>query len=434
MIAGWRKGIQRIAARICKSATSNLSSLPSGCLYRKLDSRCWKIAAQITEVFRNPYVSKNAGRLDTQALQARLQHSLGSHNRNLELVIAWGQPKRDAGGLKTLGPMADLAEFYAIARLGVIVASVRAISRRPVRLTVLTGASRFFPALFTRPSLAADYDHQRQRMADHLCGAGSIDFQPFLECSDGYGRPEATEGRIESLNLAASSIDDTVVASKFPTILLNIDWENLFASKPEGMGSAPHGIDAPLALKAWLRTADTPSRDRLIRTGIMCLIDPKALSRCLAAFPGSEEAVEEAVSYMQQVAWESTRKYLALHAIDASSIELGSKETDAASPIRLSVHEKRDRRDIPAILTLGPQGGNLLSQHVLAEVGCNGQIAFKTWTELQREQPAPVRLQVHEEDEQRFLFDWLNRRKQPLGFVRASTQEPFHELSSVMTE
>jgi len=429
IVEAGRAGIRREIGRSRKYAESNLADLPPGCIYDHLGVGSWRTAARICEVFRNPKTSKNAGRLDTQTLQ-RLVHDRLERSDTLDFTIAWGQPKRDAGRLKTLGPMADLAEFHALVRLGCIVGAVRACANRPVRLSVLTGGSRFFPALFTRPGLTRAYDRQRQRLADALCGEGAISVRAFVDEDEVEGTAGVEADRLARLERAVARVDDDAVWQKVDTIVMNVDWQNVFSDRPEGPGAAePHGLTIPPALRRWLARADESSRDRLVRAAIVAMRDPRRLSDCLAAFGHDEDVVEEALSFMQRVAWESARKYIALHAMDAEDDSAGLDGPDET--IRLTVHEKRDRREVPAIFTLGPEGGNLLSQHVLAVVGSSGPFAFETVAELSGRPVSPVFVRDATARDA-FAFDWLNGQRQPLCFLEDGTDDPAGAIGRVL--
>lgn len=80
--------------------------------------------------------------------------------------------------------------------------------------------------------------------------------------------------------------------------------------------------------------------------------------------------------------------------------------------LRLTIHEIRDEMDKPAIYTLGPSGGNHLSQHVL--LGClqSKDIIFESFEEFNiRKNVVPVQLKP---GESYLLFDWLVGSQQPL--------------------
>ncbi|MCA1408456.1 hypothetical protein I6F26_24345 [Ensifer sp. IC3342] len=416
VVGAWRAGMDRQASRLARSAINTLAALPVGCLYESLGDKSWQAAAQICEVFRNSQVSKNAGRLDTRALQRKVHEAL-ARDEHLNLVLGWGQPKRSAGGLKTLGSFADLAEMYAIRRLLIIVRAVSQLVRRPVGMIVLTGSSRFFEALFTRPNVGQAYDAQRQMIADALGRKGTLSFRPYSDLFGDGSHSVVIDAREQRFRDSLAVVTDEMILSKFETVLLNIDWEHLFALDPMQRHHAPHGIQLPPSIEAWLRGRDETACSRLIRAAIVSLISPERQSDWIASFEG-EDVFEVALSFVQSVAWESTRKYIALHLIDSSDEATSIlNAAQGANVLRLTVHQKRDRRDVPAIFTLGPGGGNLLAQHVLACVLKRDAIVFESYAELQQRDAAAVYLRPVSNQTVYPLFGWLAPAQQPLCFV-----------------
>lgn len=425
IVEQWRVAIEREAVRLTKYALSNLDDLPTGCIYDRLGDPSWQRAAQVCEVFRNPSISKNAGRLETSALQCIVHEALKRPGA-LSFTIGWGQPKRDAGGLKTLGTMADLAEMFAVARLGIVLRAIDKITGREVRLDVLTGGSRFYEALFTRPALTKAYDDQRLRIALALCSPNTISFLAYSSVVGGGGESAAEERR-QRFDLTLATVDDAHVATKFATILLNVDWGNILSPQRDP-GLRPHGIPLPPIVERWVLSHGEEACSRLVRAAIVSIISPKCLSSWIRAL-GDEALLEEAVGFMHQVAWESTRKYIALHMVDAHDEASRAAAARGASSIRLTVHEKRDRQEIPALLTLGPRGGNLLSQHVMAFVGARGTIAFESYAELQKRRARPVHIAASASGG---LFDWLAGQRQPFCFLGVDLADPVRDIGRVL--
>ncbi len=224
LVRHWSEAIARKATTLRKHAMGTLEALPTGCLYEHFDQTMWKRAALASEIFRHPEVSKNSGWLHTRALQEKFVKASVDDGR-IELLIAWGQPKRNAGGLKTAGSLADLAELYAIARLGMIVTAIWSVLERDVDLTVLSGGRRFAQALYTDPVLAAKYDAQRQEIANLLCGRGVMTFCDYVS-ADFRDTARWTERYGEALE----KITAEMIASEFGTVLLNVDWANVFSA------------------------------------------------------------------------------------------------------------------------------------------------------------------------------------------------------------
>jgi hypothetical protein len=385
------------------------------------------VAAQICEVLRNPHISKNAGTLDTPSLQRKIREAL-ARSEPFDLAIAWGQPKRTAGGLKTLGPFADLAEMYAIANLVVVVEVVAKLARRPVGLKVLTGGRRFFSALFTRPQLAVAYDAQRQSIADALAGPGVIALTPFLH--PGAEHEQESEAWRARFDEALADVTDGMIESKFGTVLLNIDWDHVLAPSAQERHYLPHNIPLPASIDKWLQERDLTSRNRLVRAAIGSLVFPRHQSEWFETFNQDEEVLEDAIAFIHAVAWESTRRYIALHVADADDVASSASDSNGANVLRLTVHEKRDRRDIPAIFTLGPKGGNQLSQHVMAAVSATGEITFGSFAEYSGGQVVPIRLRP---EESYALFDWLASAGQPLCLIEASERDSTDRICAAFT-
>ena len=433
MIEKWKKDIQCQSDNLLKNTYNLLEDLPHGCLYDRLNETSWKMAAQISELFRNPKISKNSGRLDTKKLQKNI-HEVLTQQDSFDIAIGWGQPKRMAGGLKTLGPYADLAEMYAIANLYIIVETIHKITKRTVTLTVLTGGTRFFEAFFTRPELTRQYDYQRQKISDALMsGQNIIKFVPYSSVVGGNSHSAIAGEREVLFKEVLSNVTNEMVAAKFDTILLNVDWNNLFDPSPASRYQSPHGINLPASVVQWLEERkDFLSCNQLIRASINSLIINRHQTEWSAQFE-NEEVLEDAISFIQNVAWESTRKYIALHIMDsndesASVINLSGRKT-----LRLTVHEKRDEMDKPAIYTLGPSGGNQLSQHVL--LGClqSKDIIFESYAEFNiGNNVFPIQLKS---GESYLLFDWLVGSQQPLCMVEPGvipTEELINEALNNM--
>lgn len=429
IVATWKVAIDRQSSHLVKNAASVLSDLPAGCLYDHLDDALWRKAAKICEIFRAPDVSKNAGCLDVRALQRHI-HSCLMCEEPFTLVLGWGQPKRAAGGLKSLGAFADLAEMYALARLAIVTESASSLAERPIQLTVLTGGSRFFEALFTRPDLTATYDAQRQRIADVLFGPGVVRIRPYSDLFGEAGPSAVIGSRVERFTQALAAVTDHMIAARFGTILLNIDWDHVFEPEPDSRFQRPHGITMPVNVEKWLRGRDQDACNRLVRATIVGLINPKHQSDWLRTID-NEDVLEDALSFMQAVAWESTRKYIALHLMDANDETSSVLSSQGGNVLRLTVHEKNDRRDMPAIFTLGPKGGNLLSQHVMAVVG-RSSIVFESFAELQSRDVVAVRLSRDVANATpAVMFGWLADTRQPLCFVDRTASDPVDLIAQV---
>ncbi len=389
----WHARIAVAAKTMVKRSRATLKSLPSGGLYDHLDDPRWNSAALVCELFRSPDLCKNAGWLATRPLQQRLVTALAG-DAPLHFAIAWGQAKRDVGGLKLMGPLPDLAECQAIARLGTLVEAAERLldGRRRVTLTILGGAQRFSDALFTRPALAQAYDGQRARLADWLMQRPTIAVQPFVPPQP---LPDAAE----------VGVSDQEVELHFPTIALNVDWGRFFTC-----GAPDAAVPAlPAAVRQWLQAHGDTDAQRLLRAAVTSTVNPRCRAAWGQSFGGAEAGVlDAAIAFVRNTAWRSARQYLRTQAW-----LLGQPRVAGDPTIRLTVHEKRDRQDIPALYTLGSRAGDQLPQHVIARLGRGGTLRFGALVQFQRagalrpvlvattpQRPAPL--------------DWLAETGQPL--------------------
>ncbi len=406
-VAAWRRALTRLASRLAQRARATLHELAPGCLYPRLDEPEWQRAALVAELFRDSAVSKNAGWLDVRTLQADTVAVL-NRGDGLPFTIAWGQPKRGAGGLKTLGPMPDLAELFAIARLAALVRAAGELTGVPARLTVATGGDRFAAALFTRPRLCAEYDRARQRLADVLAGPGTVRFVPYAAARGAGPAP------------GEPAVPDDVVAAHVERILLNVDWERLLAADPAQRVRAPHGVTLPLSPERWLAGQGDPAT--LQRAALSCAVDPRYRARWHAEL-GDDDLLDDAVGFVRAVAWEAARVYLGL--------QLADRPAPAPGTLALTVHEKRDRPHVPAVATLGIGAGNQLAQHVVPVVEREG-LRFATVAELAAEPLAAV-LVAPRPAGPPFAFDWLAGTPQPLALVAAGL-DPAPALAGALEE
>ncbi len=421
----WVASIERHAANLRKHAAGTLEQLPTGCLYEHLDNAEWKRAALVCEVLRHPTVSKNSGWLDTRVLQARIAKSICSTTA-VKFIIGWGQPKRDAAGLKTAGPFADLSEVYAIGRLGAIVRAISLVLGYPVTLTVLSGGARFRPALFTESDLCATYDKQRQRIADGICGVGTIIFTDYVDQLE----PKILLERQVRYRHALESVSDEAIASQVDTVLVNIDWHRLFEIDSFGAKS-PYGLPLPIGVRRWSENRSNAERVLLMRAALCSIVTPRAQAEWQETLGDTEDLIQDTAAFMRAVAWDSTRKYIALHAVDAV-LDRMTDPNEPGQPIRLTVHQKRDRPDIPAIFTLGPSGGNALSQHVVTRIEDRGLARFESLADIRIRQSRPVMVRTADTPDKDVLFDWLDESEQPLCFVDPAERSTVELIGAVL--
>jgi hypothetical protein len=402
----WREGVRRQVKRLTKRARGMLEVLAGDALYSSLGDPAARRAALVAELFRDHVISRNAGRLDVRTLQRRI---LDRSGEALAFEIALGQPKRDAGGLKTAGPHADLAEVFAVARLVALVESVAELAEQPVSLAVRSGGERFADALITDPRPREAYDAQRTRIADRLADKASVTFTDFRHSVPEDPRwPDFYADELAAVTAEA-------VAGRLHTIVMNVDWDNVFALALSG--EPVHGVALPEPLSSWLK--EDPQRVRLItRAGVSSLVNPRHQAAWREVI-GHETAVEDGLAFVSAVAWEATRRYVAIHAADRRVAGPASRA------IRLTVHEKKDQPAMPAILTLGARGGGLLSHHVLAVADRRKPLEFLTIAEITAlTEAVPVRFAGEG------LFSWLGR--QPLCFAHGTEEEIVRSLGAAV--
>ncbi|OKP07951.1 hypothetical protein Xentx_01002 [Xenorhabdus thuongxuanensis] len=122
---------------------------------------------------------------------------------------------------------------------------------------------------------------------------------------------------------------------------------------------------------------------------------------------------------------QSTIKYLSIHLING--VEKILKNEFYSDCIRLTVHVKNDRNDIPAIYTLGKIGGNKLSQHVCMSV-VDGVILFSTVLELYKNDKIK---KYFLPTDWKGLFHWLNSENQPLLYSNDNISHAFSNILSI---
>lgn len=415
LLPRWRDGVARQTKALVRRSRSMLEVLTGETLYARLDDPLHRRAALVCELFRNHQASSNAGRLDTRTLQQHVAAAL-SADGPLRFELAWGQAKRDVGGLKTPGWGADLAEVFAIGRLAALVRAARELSEDDrVSLAVFSGGQRFAPALLTRPELLEAYDAQRRRIAEALAGPGVLEFGDYARAKrSGAQEQREHEARVQE---RLDELTDEEITAQLPVILLNIDWANVLPRAADG--EAVHGARLAPAVARWLRHAREERTALLTRAAVTCAVAPERQVRWLAAFDEQPDVLEDAVSFVLAVGWAAARRYIAISRADRA---ITAREHDPRT-VRLTVHEKRDRRDMPALLTLGTKGGAQLSQHVIARLGADGgPISFASVAETRVRTPeaAPVLLAddvCSTGGDESPLLDWLAEAGHPLCYA-----------------
>lgn len=413
LLLSWKKNIVRDSTLLSRQSLSTLTDLPQDALYCNLDQEDWRIAAQVAEVFRNPLICKNAGRLNLKALQINILEWFVNSQQPLNLSIAWGQPKRSVGGIKCMGSYADLAELFSISRLLTIVCAIEKILKRPIKLMVLTGGHRFYSALFTCLELTFNYDLQRQAIADYMDDQKRIEFKSFIHHED------VLNYAIDDKQL--KKISDQQIQSQFRTIMLNIDWEHLLHPKSSLRLHNPHHIELSDCLANWLTLQSLETVNAFIRQAIYYLLRQEHNNQSNLKHNQEHMLLENMIAFIYEVTWESTRKYIAIHDLSATK----QQENLNHPYFRLTVHEKDDQRTLPAIFTLGVNGGNQLAQHVMAFLE-NRQLHFGAFAEFWDRDLVLIKLNINSKYP---LFEWLKEYEQPLCISDTASNILFPSLS-----
>lgn len=378
-LESWKEQVEEFAKFLEKTARSLLAKTEGVVLY-PLEGKWMKEAALVCEIFRYPGISKNSGLLDIRKLQRHVADLLIDETKPLQFSIAWGQAKQTCGLLKTSGPMADLAEVFAILQLSVILQAVKQIfgSKREVKLKVLTGVSRFAMAFYPNEAINETYDYQRQLLADYFNGPGQIVFEPYIKRGEKLSEKE--KQRMKAFETNCALVKEAHVKGIYNHILLSINWHDLLTAEQSIQLAHPGVEDSLPSVRAWIKTQ--PDFETLLRRVLVCLIQQREPSNF---FSLDNLAYQKLVFIVDEVTRDSARKYIALQYTDAGFDV--NDDSSNMNGIRLTVHEKKDRADIPAIFTLGKLGGNYLSQNVTVLLDSRGEVRFKSLVEILDEYP-----------------------------------------------
>ncbi|MBH1933880.1 hypothetical protein I5Q34_06150 [Streptomyces sp. AV19] len=336
--------IGRAAAHMAQRSRRAVDLLKGLRLYERPDGGEHHRAAVVAELFRDGRAVANAGHLDVRTLQGTVLRALRESD-SLEFELGWGQAKRSAGGWKTEGPDADLAELVALARLAAVVRAARLLTGRPVTLRIVPGGRRFSEALFTRPEADDAYNERRAAMVGQLGQRGLITVAREASVSPGDLRARLAEAK------SAQGTPRSPSPSELRFALFAIDWEHVL-----DRAGPPHGLPVPTALGAAWKRLPGPGRALLLRQLVAALVRGDA--------PGDRGSAE-AVRWMAAVCRESAVAYALLGRITR-------RDGAAARGCVLTVVEKRDRPDVPVLTLLGRRHGNHLPQNVVALVTRDG--------------------------------------------------------------
>ena len=361
-----------------------------------------------------PAIVKNVARLDRPALLSIAQEALDAGGP-LRFEIAWGQVKRDVAGLKTAGPHADLAEASAIGRLAAFTLAAKALTGRRVELTVLSGARRFQDALLTRPEQLSLYDTERQQIADLLGYGGTLRFRDYVRVQSDRGRdPAAWQATYRD---EIRTCDPATARAHLNQMALNTDWDHVHAL---GMKDRLiHGSRLPQQVSGWLGSSAATTGSRLTRAAVTCLINPSLRPAWLSELAGhgcTSQLLDEAIGFYLRTSWQAARRYAAVHAADRRIGEAGAPP----GTIRLTVHEKRNRPDIPALAILGRRYPGMLPQHLAVLLAADGSTRMASiaelWPHLRHALPVHAGESLLTQ-----AFGWLFTAGQPFCFAAPET-------------
>ena len=373
-----KKIIADLGTFIEKNAMSILSKTEGKVLYQfDIKDKTLYQATLICEIFRYPGISKNSSRLNIRKLQHHIASLLAEKDSPLELVIAWGQAKQTCGLLKTPGPMADMAEVFAIVQLSVILQAIKKIlgGKRKVRLKVLTGASRFAMALYPNIVVNEQYDSQRQNIADYFNDQDEIIFKPYSQSQDTSS--DSYKNRLQSFEDNCKLVQPQHIAKIYNHMLLSINWHNVMKTQ--------YRIDSDFKEENYLSDSichwvkEQADFETVLRMAIVCLLRRKHPSAFFSSKKEDYKQLVQLTSAMDAITKNSAKKYIALQYTHAT-FDIDRHEKDTC--IRLSVHEKKDHPEIPTIFTLGKVGGNYLSQNITVYVEKEGKVRFKSLVEI----------------------------------------------------
>lgn len=311
-------------------------------------------------MFRSSRFIVNAGYLDTKKIQTAI-HEHSATTGSIVFEIGWGQAKRDAGQMRSLGPNADLAEFIAIARLAALVSAAEIIIQKPVVLRVVTGGRRFRTALFTREAEDNAYNETR---ADYIRRLG---FQDKVQLSmiDDYWSEDEIEERASYLSSLETPTGEPQSGVMFA--LMGIDWYNIFGAPLE-----PHGLPVDHEfLRIW-KSLSLRGQRLIIRNMIGLIANP-ALDITSVGDIVPPALLRTVSAWALEVSKRSARRYRILaEATRRLPEQLGGQ----TPPIPITVIEKPKQANIPTVLLLGRRLGRVLPQHIVPLINANGSIDY----------------------------------------------------------
>ncbi|MGJ8525852.1 hypothetical protein LMG33818_001599 [Halomonadaceae bacterium LMG 33818] len=347
------------AKRFAKIAASSKDALSNSGIYQQLDTSIGRKAALVSEFFRNSHFISNCGSLDVSCIQLKLI-SILTNNQKLVLELGWGQAKRDAGLLRTLGGNADFAEIIAIARVIALVRAIELLIDEKVTLRVVTGGQRFSQALFIRNYMDTAYNKKRQEFSKWLSPNTEIEFdsiQSYWSQDEILARLNVDKCMEKVPHLTEKDIRFAIFA---------IDWYGVIEQ-----GHA-HGILLPSIIKESLITSSQDLKKNFIRTVIALIANP-TINIDMIDLPLSREALKVACDWFVEISKLSADLYIRLGRV---TVRAPRRSNHNDSPILLTVIEKKDHLDIPCLQLLGRRYGKTLPQHLTACIQKDGNILF----------------------------------------------------------
>ncbi|ASZ11826.1 isocyanide synthase family protein [Chitinophaga pendula] len=427
VITQWKINMAEQARLLAKRARQQLelmNALPS---YEFSADKQRLRAAACAEIFRHPAISKNASYLDSTSLREQIWQCQQQQGK-LVFELGWGQPKKDAGLLKASGPFPDIAEMFALARLGVILQAIQLIYEEvPVECHIITGGTRFFESVFTRSYIDDTYNQQRKLITAALGLEQHICFSDITRYHSREYIREQLQHRMQQHPPAPQDVD-----AIFRMVLFSIDWHHLLGIQCNAMTTAPHDLPVPEAAKQWLRSLPDESKKQWLRQLLASIANPD-IQEPVQTAECPPAVWLETRQWMTAVARISAAKHLLLGLGEVAGRTNTTGYAEACI-IPLSVIEKEHKPDIPALLLLGKRYANTMPQHVvgiLEEYGmtCENGLDFKPYL-TSVTSCRPVFLQP-DGNEQQALFQPLVTHNQPLLLIGNSNKEVVSALSGI---
>lgn len=358
------KQIDVAAKKFTRYAIRSLDALSSSLIYKDLGSFFGRQSALICELFRNAHFVSNSGSLDVTRLQCYLINALSDGRKEkLTFELGWGQAKRDAGKLRTLGASADFAELIAIARIIAVVKSIELLINSQIKFRVITGGQRFRMALFTRPDIDNLYNSQRKKFAFWLSPGTDISFENIqIYLSDHEIR--------EKLNLDRQhTITSNLTEENFRFALFAIDWYNVLERGIE------HNIPLSSSILEKFRSLSPHAKSHFLRATLSLIVNENIyIPPTVHRLP--HHLIYETSKWLCEITKISADLYLRLGRItNRASIN----NNHGGHPILLTVVLKASRPDIPCVQLLGRKYGKTLPQHLTACLLPKGEMTFDSF-------------------------------------------------------